>query len=107
MVAGVGWLGALDRWLFGLAGHSSAQAVIAQTLREARCERALHFAVDEGRGCGCASGVLGDVNRRMSVVASHLVAIFRRHEWALPPSDVATTSSYRRHEQVFHRYRLF
>ena len=31
-----GVLGAVDRWLFGLASRSSAQAVIAQTLCEAR-----------------------------------------------------------------------
>ena len=59
-----GVLGAVDRWLSGPASHSSAQAVIAQTLRDAVPERALQIAADVGRWCsGWASGVLGGVNR--------------------------------------------
>jgi len=51
-----------DRWLSGPAGHSSAQAVIAQTRRDAVPERALLIAADGGRRCsGWASGVLGGV----------------------------------------------
>ena len=55
-------VGTVDRWLTGLASHSSAQAVIAQTLRNAvpraRSERALQIAADVGRWCsGRASGV--------------------------------------------------
>ena len=46
-----GVLGAVDRWLYGPASHSSAQAVIAQTLRDAVPERALQIAADVGRGC--------------------------------------------------------
>ena len=47
-----GVLGAVDCWLSGQAGHSSAQAVIAQTLRDAVPERALQIAADVGRRCG-------------------------------------------------------
>ena len=57
------WLGAVDRWLSGSTSHSSAQAVIAQTLRDAVPERALRIAGEVGRRCsGCASGVLGAVD---------------------------------------------
>ena len=50
-------------WLSGPAGHSSAQAVIAQTLRNAVPERALQIAVVVGRSCGgWASGVLENAN---------------------------------------------
>ena len=117
-----GVVGAVDRWLSGPAGHSSAQAVIAQTPRDAfpsgRCrslsmwvggvvvarvvgwvpwiasclvglatralkpwprrrarrgpERVRQIAADEGRRCrGCASGVLGAVDRWLSGPASH------------------------------------
>ena len=56
-------LGAVDRWLSGPAGHSSAQPVIAQTLRDAVPERALRIDADVGRWCsGCASGVVGSVD---------------------------------------------
>ena len=45
--------------------------MIAQTLRNA-VERALQIAVDVGRRCsGCASGVLGAVDRWLSGPASH------------------------------------
>ena len=58
-----GVVGAVDRWLSGPASHSSAQAVIAQTLRDAVPERALQIAAEVGRGCsGWVSGVLGDVD---------------------------------------------
>ena len=57
-------MGAVDRWLSGPATHLSAQALIAQTLRGAVPERALQIAADVGRRCsGCASGVLGAVDR--------------------------------------------
>ena len=50
---GGGWasgvLGAVDRWLSGSASHSRAQAVIAQTLRDAVPERALQIDADVGR----------------------------------------------------------
>ena len=58
IAADVGWwcsggasgvVGVVDRWLSGLASHSSAQTVIAQTLREAVPERALQIAADVGR----------------------------------------------------------
>ena len=64
-------LSGVDRWLSGSASHSSAQAVIAQTLRDAVPERALQIAADVGRWCsGCASGVLGAVDRCLSGPAS-------------------------------------
>ena len=67
-----GVVGAVDSWLSGPASHSSAQAVIAQTLRDAVPERALQLAADVGRWCsGCASGVLGAVDRWLSGPASH------------------------------------
>ena len=44
-----GVLGAVDRWLSGLGSHSSAQAVITQTLRDAVPERALQIDADVGR----------------------------------------------------------
>jgi len=44
-----GVVGGVDRWLSGPASHSSAQAVIAQTLRDAVPERALQIAADVGR----------------------------------------------------------
>ena len=51
---------------------SSAQAVIAHTLREGVPERALQIAADVGRWCsGWASGVLGAVDRWLSGPASH------------------------------------
>ena len=56
----------------GPASHSSAQAVITQTLLEAAPERALQLAVAVGRRCsGWASGVLGVVDRWLSGPASH------------------------------------
>ena len=63
----IGWasgvVGAVDCWLSGSGGRSSAQVVIAQTLRDAVPERALQIAADVGRGCsGCASGVVGAVD---------------------------------------------
>ena len=62
----------VDRWLSGPGGHSSAQAVIVQMLRDAVPERALQIAADVGRRCsGCASGVLGAVDRWLSGPASH------------------------------------
>ena len=65
-------MGAVDRWLSGPASHSSAQAVIAQTLRDAVPERALQIAADVGRWCsGWASGVLGGVDRWLSGPAGH------------------------------------
>ena len=65
-------LGAIDSWLSGPARRSSAQAVITQTLRDAVPERALQIAADVGRWCsGCASGVLGAVDRWLSGPASH------------------------------------
>ena len=67
-----GVLGGVDRWLSGLAGHSSAQAVITQTLRTRFHERALQFAADVGRWCsGWASGVVGAVDRWLSGPGSH------------------------------------
>ena len=67
-----GGVGVVDRWLSGPASHSSAQAVIAQTLRDAVPERALQIAADVGRWCsGCASGVLGAVDRWLTGPASH------------------------------------
>ena len=67
-----GVLGGVDRWLSGPASHSSAQAVIAQTLRDAVPERALQIAADVGRWCsGWASGVVGAVDRWLSGPASH------------------------------------
>ena len=60
-------MGAVDRWLSGSVGHSSAQAVAAQTPRDAVPERALQVAADVGRGCsGWASGVVGAVDRWLS-----------------------------------------
>ena len=53
-----GALSAVDRWLSGPASPSSAQAMIAQTLRDAVPERALQIAADLGRWCSpWASGV--------------------------------------------------
>ena len=64
---GSGVVGAVDRWLPGPASHSSAQAVIAQTLRNAVPERALQIAADVGWWCsGGASGVVGVVDRWLS-----------------------------------------
>ena len=58
--------------LSGPASHSSAQAVITQTLRDAVPERALQIAADVGPRCsGCASGVVGAVDRWLSGPASH------------------------------------
>ena len=45
-----GVLGGADRWLSGPASHSSAQAVIAQTPRDAIPERALQNVADVGGG---------------------------------------------------------
>ena len=60
-------VGAVDRWLYGPASRSSAQAVIAQTLLDAVPERALQIDADVGRWCsGCASGVVGAVDRWLS-----------------------------------------
>ena len=59
-----GVLGAVDCWLSGPGGRSSAQAVTTQTLRDAVPERALQLATDVGRRCsGCTSGVMGGVDR--------------------------------------------
>ena len=67
-----GVVGAVDCWLSGPASHSSAQAVIAQTLRNAVPERALQIAADVGQRCsGWASGVVGAVDRCLSAPASH------------------------------------
>ena len=46
-----GVMGAVNRWLSDPASRSSAQAVIAQTLRDAVPERALQIAADAGRWC--------------------------------------------------------
>ena len=44
-----GVVGAVDRWLSGPDGHSSAQAVITQTPRDAVPGRAPQIAADMGR----------------------------------------------------------
>ena len=67
-----GVLGGVDRWLSGPSSHSSARAVIAQTLRDAVPERALQIAADVGRWCsGWASGVVSAVDRWLPDSASH------------------------------------
>ena len=54
-----GVVGVVDRRLSGPANHSSAQAVITQTPRDAVPERALQIAAEVGRGrSGCVSGVM-------------------------------------------------
>ena len=69
---GSGVLGVVDCWLSGPGSRSSAQAVIAETPRDAVPERALQIAADVGRWCsGWASGVLGAVDRWLSGPASH------------------------------------
>ena len=58
----VGWVVWIADCLVQLA-HSSAQAVITPTLRDAVPERALRIAADVGRWrSGCASGVPGAVD---------------------------------------------
>ena len=64
-------VGVVDRWLSGPTSHSSAQAVIAQTLRDTVPGWAQHIAADVGRWCsGWASGELGGVDCWLSGPAS-------------------------------------
>ena len=66
-----GVVGGVDSWLSGPASHSSAQAVITQTLRDTVPERALQIDAGVGRWCsGWASGVVGAVGRGWSGPAS-------------------------------------
>ena len=65
-------------------GHSSSQAVITQTLRNAVPERALQIAGEVGRwGSGWASGVLGAVDRWLSDSASHSSAELLKRSFTL------------------------